>query len=185
MLLGDGNRITIPQGNFKFHCLDYHFCQYYCYCEFFLLPAKAWGLKHVKINICMKIAVEKLFYIRGDPKRVVDGRRIEIFCVPFGLSLNLWLWFWFQWKPRKNAQDNGPKTITEVREEAAKDFGMILPNQTRLSSMNMFGGPMMMNGNMMGFPGGGAGFNDMFGGPMGMMGKRNSNSERVKKYAQL
>ena len=53
-----------------------------------------------------------------------------------------------------------------------KDFGMILPNQTRLSSMNMFG-PMMMNGNMMGFPSTGTrgGLNDMFGGPLGMLGK--------------
>ncbi len=42
---------------------------------------------------------------------------------------------------------------------------------------------MMMNGNMMpGFPGGGAGFNDMFGGPMGMMGtsiKKNIRSKKI------
>ena len=54
---------------------------------------------------------------------------------------------------------------------------MILPNQTRLSSMNMFG-PMMMNGNMMGFPSTGTrgGLNDMFGGPLGMLGKNEFSS---------
>ena len=47
---------------------------------------------------------------------------------------------------------------------------MIMPNQTRLT-MNMFG-PMMMNGNMMGFhgTGGRGGLNDMFGGPPGILG---------------
>ena len=57
-----------------------------------------------------------------------------------------------------------------------QDFGIILPNQTRLSSMNMFG-PMMMNGNMMGFPGPGGrgGLNDVFGGPLGMLGMSTEN----------
>lgn len=81
-----------------------------------------------------------------------------------------------KWKNRRNAWDHGPKTITQIRQEAADETGVYIPQQSRLGGM----GPRpQMNGSLgahwkPGGPGGPPGpagaFGDFFGmPPAGMM----------------
>ncbi|XP_070557334.1 eukaryotic translation initiation factor 4 gamma 2-like [Ptychodera flava] len=46
------------------------------------------------------------------------------------------------WKPRKVLADNSPRTIEQIRQEAAKDYGVYIPyNGPNLKQKNFFGGP--------------------------------------------
>ena len=84
----------------------------------------------------------------------------------------------FQWKPRR-LTEKGPRTIQQVRQEAARDYGMYFGNQGQPQRpvpgspgwhpgmMNGFGGPPGPN------PGG---FTDIFGMPTGGKGRYYSTS---------
>uniref|UniRef100_T1IXX2 Eukaryotic translation initiation factor 4 gamma 2 n=1 Tax=Strigamia maritima TaxID=126957 RepID=T1IXX2_STRMM len=54
-----------------------------------------------------------------------------------------------KWIPRKVLSDHGPKTITQIRQDAAKDFGFYIPSnsQNSLGSRNTSGGSMMYRSN--------------------------------------
>ena len=82
-----------------------------------------------------------------------------------------------QWVPRSSMKEIKPRTIREVRDEAAKDHGMWNPprslhggrREPSLADMNFFGSPMM-NGSNGREP---VGMNDMFRGmSKGFMGKK-------------
>ncbi|KAK3101829.1 hypothetical protein FSP39_006674 [Pinctada imbricata] len=74
-----------------------------------------------------------------------------------------------KWIPRPSSHDNGPRTITQIRKEAADEVGEYYPMPT---NNRMFGVRQQMNGAMtwMGGPGGNMG--DLFGmsSPAMMMG---------------
>lgn len=76
-----------------------------------------------------------------------------------------------QWRPRKRAQQEGPRTITEVREEAARDLGVYMPpppNSAPPASQYSIINPLV-NGPTFFSQGGGArqGLDDVFGLPLG------------------
>lgn len=90
-----------------------------------------------------------------------------------------------RWRLRKNKQENGPRTITQVRQEAAKDMGVYYPAPGEPASMrgpqhvmSLFEKQIMMNGGggmgprgMPGPAGRAGGMADMFSNTMpGFMG---------------
>ncbi|XP_041366802.1 eukaryotic translation initiation factor 4 gamma 2-like [Gigantopelta aegis] len=72
-----------------------------------------------------------------------------------------------KWNPRRGRQENGPRTIIQIRQEAASELGGYTSgNHGRGSSMM---GGRMMNGNAGMWKGGHSGLGDLFSAPPGSM----------------
>lgn len=50
-----------------------------------------------------------------------------------------------QWVPRRILSDHGPKTIQQVRDDAARDFGTYLHNSMPARNMSISGGMLGMS----------------------------------------